>query len=166
MFDRNGKFLFKFGSKGARNGQTKFPVGVGLLSNGNIVVSEDGGNRLQIGDSEGNFLRVVGARQFKNPEHLFVELDDNILVADWGNDRIQVFHQNGNHIKSIGTGQDSSPVGVCMDREGRIIVSEYNLHRISIFLEHLFLFSFIELFFVCWHIIVIDKRTEVQSCSL
>ena len=75
----------------------------------------------------------MGAGQFKNPWHLFVDSDDNILVADWSNECIQVFHQNGNHIKTIGTGQLSSPRGVCMDHEGRIIVSENGAHRISIF---------------------------------
>ena len=82
------------------------------------------GNRLQIFDSQGNFVRIVGAGQVKNPEHLFVDSDDNILVADEGNKCLQVFQHNGNHIKSIGTGQKLEPRGICMDREGRIIVSE------------------------------------------
>ena len=90
-----------------------------------------GGHRLKIFDSEGKFVRVVGAGLFQYPYHLFVDSDDNILVADGNNKRIQVFHQNGNHIKTIGTEQISSTCGVCMDREGRIIVSEGS--RISIF---------------------------------
>ena len=69
----------------------KGPLGVGLLSNGNIVVTENGGNRLQIFDSQGKFVRIVGAGQVENPRHLFVDSDDNILVADYDNDRIQVF---------------------------------------------------------------------------
>ena len=51
----------KFGSWGAKNGQMYGPIGVGLLSNGNIVASGWGGNRLQIFDSQGNFVRIVGA---------------------------------------------------------------------------------------------------------
>jgi len=82
-----------------------YPFGIGLLSNGNIVVSEYGGNRLQILDSQGNCVQIVGTGQVKSPLQLFVDSDDNILVADRDNNRIQVFLQNGNHIKSIGTGQ-------------------------------------------------------------
>ena len=136
IFNSQGQFARTFGSEGAGNGQMKNPVGVGLLSNGNIVVAESDGNRLQIFDSQGNFVRIVGAGQLKNPWHLFVDSDDNILVADYMNSRIQVFHQNGNHVKTIGTGQISNPYGVCMDREGRIIVSEGG-QRISIFLGSL-----------------------------
>ena len=95
-------------------------------------MSENDNNRLQILDSQGNFVRIVG--QVATPLHLFVDSDDNILVADYNNNRIQVFHQNGNHIKSIETGQISHPLGVCMDLEGRIIVSEGgHANRISIF---------------------------------
>jgi len=110
----------------------KNPIGVGLLSNGNIVVSEFSGNRLQIFDSQGNFVRIVGAGQVKNPHHHFVDSDDNILVADLGNNRIQVFDQNGNHIKTFGTGQLSHPLVFAWIRR-RIIVSEYCTHRISIY---------------------------------
>ena len=123
----------KFGSWGAKNGQMYGPIGVGLLSNENIVVSEYEGNRLQIFDSQGNFVRIVGAGQFSSTYHLFVDSDDNILVADSSNHRIQVFHQNGNYVKTIGDGHLSHPGGVCLDREGRIIVSEVGRHRISIF---------------------------------
>jgi len=47
------------------------PWGVGLLSNGDIVVSEFGRKRLQI--FEGNFIRIMGAGQLANPLHLFVD---------------------------------------------------------------------------------------------
>ena len=111
----------------------KNPIGVGLLSNGNIVVSEFSGNRLQIFDSQGNFVRIVGAGQVKNPHHHFVDSDDNILVADYGNNRIQVFDQNGNHIKTIGTGQLSHPAGVAwIRREGLLSANTTFTESLSI----------------------------------
>ena len=122
----------KIGSEGEGNGQMNCPIGVGLLSNGNIVVAENSGDRLQIFDPQGNFVRVVGAGQVNDHQHLIVASDDNILVADYGNHRIQVFHQNGNLVKSIGREKISSPFGVCMDREGRVIICE-SASRLSIF---------------------------------
>jgi len=56
ILNSNGQFVRKFGSKGNKNGQMNAPIGVGLLSNGNIVVVEHGGNRLQIFDSQGNLF--------------------------------------------------------------------------------------------------------------
>jgi len=81
IFNSQGQFIRKFGSEGTGNGQMNGPVGVGLLSNGNIVVADDN-NRVQIFDFEGNFVRIVGAGQVRNPWHLFVDSDENILVAD------------------------------------------------------------------------------------
>ena len=49
----------KFGSKGEGNGQMKNPIGVGLLSNENVVVSENRAIRLQIFDHQGKFVRIV-----------------------------------------------------------------------------------------------------------
>ena len=63
IFNSQGQFVRKFGSEGEGNGQMKYPSGAGVLSNGNIVVSEIRSNRLQIFDSQGNFVRIVGAGQ-------------------------------------------------------------------------------------------------------
>ena len=111
IFNSNGQVIGKLGSVREGSGQMNNPIGVGVLSNGNIIVAEDSGSRLQIFDSQGNSVRIVGAGQFSGPRHLFVDSDDNVLVADPYNRRIQVFHQNGNHIKSIGTGQILKPLG-------------------------------------------------------
>jgi len=51
------------------------------MSNGNVVVSEGGNDRVSIFGSQGNFVRHVGAGQLSQPYHLFVDSDDNILVA-------------------------------------------------------------------------------------
>jgi len=65
IFNSEGQFVMKFGSFGRGKGQMTHTIGVGLLSNGNIVVAEFGGNRLQIFDSRGNFIRIVGAGKGK-----------------------------------------------------------------------------------------------------
>ena len=60
IFNSQGQFVRKFGSEGYENGLMNFPTGVGLLSNGNMVVGENGNplifvntyNRLQILDSQ------------------------------------------------------------------------------------------------------------------
>ena len=56
VFDRNGKFLFKFGSEGQANGQLNQPGGVTVdQRNYQIVVSDNWNHRIQIFDEKGNF---------------------------------------------------------------------------------------------------------------
>jgi len=63
VFDRNGKFLFKFGSEGKGNGQFNEPCGVTVDQRNNQIVVVDGENhRIQIFDEKGTFLRVFGSQ--------------------------------------------------------------------------------------------------------
>jgi len=94
VFNSNRQFLRKFGSSGNGNGQLNYPIGIDLLSTGNIVVADHNNSRVSIFDSQGNFVRHIGAGQLSGPYYLFVDSDDNILVADCGG-RIQVFKADG-----------------------------------------------------------------------
>ena len=48
VFDKEGNFIRKFGSKGRENGQFKLPVGVAMDDSENILVSDSGSNRVQV----------------------------------------------------------------------------------------------------------------------
>jgi len=128
VFNSNGEFLRKFGSSGNGNGQLSSPCGIGLLSNGNIVVCENRNGRVSIFDSQGNFIRHICVGQLSNPCHLFVDSDDNILVAnaDTSTNQIRVFKADGTLVKNISITGHGGAVGVCMDFEGRIIAPYHN----------------------------------------
>ena len=62
VFDRNGKFLLKFGLEGDENGPLKEPYGVTVdQRNNQIVVADTKNHRIQIFDERGTFLRVFGS---------------------------------------------------------------------------------------------------------
>ena len=62
VFDRNGKFLFKFGSNGNGNGRFELTQGVTVdQRNNQIVVADTNNDRIQIFDEKGTFLRVFGS---------------------------------------------------------------------------------------------------------
>ena len=62
-FDRSGKFLFKFGSKGNVNGQFDCPYGVTVDQRNNEVVVADAYNhRIQVFDRNGKFLFRFGSK--------------------------------------------------------------------------------------------------------
>jgi len=101
------------------------PAGIGLQSNGNIVVSESGNHRISVFDSMGNFIKIIGVGELQDPHHLFIDSDDNILVADQSNRRIVIFSsQTGILLKSLQTEDSVEDLyGITMDRDGRIVVS-------------------------------------------
>ena len=119
IFDENGTFIRKFGSEGKENGKLEGPFGLGLLSNGNLVVGEYINNRISIFDNQGKF-KIIADGELKDPSHLFIDSGDNILITDGENQRIAIYSsQTGNMFKSIKTMEN--PRGIAMDRDGRII---------------------------------------------
>jgi hypothetical protein len=54
-FDKNGKFIKSWGSKGASQGQFDSVRGIALDAQGNVYVADAGNKRIQVFDSEGTF---------------------------------------------------------------------------------------------------------------
>ena len=48
VFELNGKFVDKFGTKGSNLGEFKSPNSIAVLSNGRIVVTDSSNHRIQI----------------------------------------------------------------------------------------------------------------------
>ena len=48
VFEVNGKFLGKSGTKGGNIGEFNYPTSVAVLRNGQIVVSDSSNNRIQV----------------------------------------------------------------------------------------------------------------------
>ena len=101
-------FDFKFGSNLSADGQFEYPNGVAYDPNNNrIIVADTGNSRIQVFDSNGNFLRKFGKfgfddGQFRYPSGVAYDPNNNrIIVADFYNYRIQVFNSNSNFYLSL-----------------------------------------------------------------
>ena len=57
VFDRNGKFLRKFGEYGSLDHQLKSPEGLSIYDNGDIIVTDKGNKLMKIFSSSGEYLR-------------------------------------------------------------------------------------------------------------
>jgi tripartite motif-containing protein 71 len=102
VFDRNGTFLRTWGSFGLEDGQFLFTGGVAVQGNEVYVVDyndqnfpESLGNRVQVFDRNGTFLRKFGSfgsgdGQFNGPFGVAVE-GSKVFVVDRFNNRVQVF---------------------------------------------------------------------------
>ena len=74
----------KFGSEGTENGQLHSPVGVGILSSGNVVV----GNFYKY---DGTHLKTIGKGMIGYAAGVSMDLAGRIFVGDAGIDEMFVF---------------------------------------------------------------------------
>ena len=79
-FDRTGKFLKDWGSKGSGPGQLSEPHTIAMDSRGRLFVGDRENNRIQIFDQDGKLLDEW--RQFGRPSGIFIMKDDTIYVTD------------------------------------------------------------------------------------
>jgi ABC-type Fe3+ transport system permease subunit/DNA-binding beta-propeller fold protein YncE len=97
VFTTGGKFLRNIGGVGSDPGQFRFPYGLDVDADGNLIVCEFGNNRVQkIDPKSGNGLAVWGAPgrdigQLAYPWGVAVDKRDRVVTVDAGNNRLQVF---------------------------------------------------------------------------
>jgi len=132
-----------FGSEGNGNGQFDNPREVTTDSNGNILICDKYNHRIQIFDSNGNFISKFGTKgngngQVNYPIGIAINSKGNIIVSDFLNYKIQIFDSKSQFISKFGSrgnenGQFNNPVGLAIDLNDNILVSDNNNNRIQIF---------------------------------
>jgi hypothetical protein len=147
VFDSEGNFLRKWGSKGGGIGQFFYPRGIAIGSDGNVYVADTHHHRIQVFDSEGNFVRGLGSRRsaatarnglFFLPHAVAVDSKTNVYVADTGKAQVQVFDSSGKFLRKWGSygtgdGQFNSVYGVAVDGSGNVYVADMRNHRVQVF---------------------------------
>jgi hypothetical protein len=58
-FDKNGKFIKSWGSRGTENGQFNVVHGIAIDAQGNVYVADTGNKRIQVFDGEGTFKTQI-----------------------------------------------------------------------------------------------------------
>ena len=137
------KPVLSFGERGSGDGMFKYPHGVAVNDRDEIVVADCLNHRLQIWNSNGNFLRSFGRErqnqgQFSCPVGIAVNKDRNIFVAEQGNHRVQIFSWEGRHLGSFGgkgslDSQLICPHGLSLDTNGNVIVADLGNKLVKIF---------------------------------
>ena len=120
-FDRDGRFLKSWGSKGTGPGEFDLPHSIVIDSRGRVLVGDRENSRVQIFDQEGNYLDQwsdVGA-----PYGLYITEEDILLVADANRGSITIVDaRNGQKLDVInGLGR---PHWVSMDARGNIYFAD------------------------------------------
>ena len=144
VFSPSGKKLRSFSSVGSGLRQLKFPWGVAVDGEGNILVVDTYNHRIQKFTASGQFLCAVGTKgegplQFHNPMYIaFNAINNKIYVTDDQNFRVQVLNSdltfsNTFGKKSSGRGQFNGMRGIACDSIGSVYVVDTYNHRIQVF---------------------------------
>ena len=123
VFSTDGTHLRWFGWEGQNNGAFQFPSWIAFDSLGNIVVpprppappppkknivlADCDNHRVQVFDTNGNFVSRFGElgsldNQLSDPEGLSINGKDNINVADRDNKLIKTFSSSGKYLRKFG----------------------------------------------------------------
>lgn len=115
------RLLHSFGDYGLSPGQFSLPCCTCSLPDGDLVVSDGGGCRLQVVGPTGKLGRVIGCRgdqpgQFNYPAGLATD-GEAVFVADRGNCRVQKLRlSDGGHVASTVLEEENA---VCVGKSGR-----------------------------------------------
>jgi sugar lactone lactonase YvrE len=135
-------FLLKWGSPGTGDGQFNGPRAVAVDASGNVYVADQGNNRIQKFDGNGNFLTKwgsagIGDGQFYEAAGVAVDASGDVFVVDtFGS--VQKFDGTGTFLTKWGSvgvdnGQFASPFGVALDVAGNVYVADTFNDRIQKF---------------------------------
>jgi len=142
------KLVKRIGTTGKKHtltspGDFSLPTHVALDSDGNVFVTDTLNNRVEIFDSDGNFIREFGKSgdgpgRFGRPKGIAVDPDGHVWVADALVQRVQVFDQEGRLLLMVGqegqlAGMFSSLDDIAIDAHDRVVTTELFPARVQMF---------------------------------
>jgi DNA-binding beta-propeller fold protein YncE len=139
-------FSSNFGTTGSGNGQFVEPTGIAVNPlNGNLVVPDEGNNRVEVFNEKGEYLSQFGTKgtgngQFTSPRGAAVDLKGNVWIVDTGNNRVEKFNEKGEYLSQFGTkgtgnGQFTTPKNLAVDSKGNVWVADSGNNRVEKFNE-------------------------------
>jgi len=126
-FDKTGKPLLKWGSRGTGPGQFNTPHGVAVGgSPPRVFVSDRGNRRIQVFDTDGKFLEEWPGIA---PHSMLMSADEHVWAVDSLTDRIVKFDLTGHVEFSFGQfgtrpGYTWAPHQITADSDGNLYLSE------------------------------------------
>jgi len=134
-YDRTGKLLKHWGTKGKGEGEFNLPHAICVDAKGRVYVGDRENNRVQIFDADGKFLEVW--KESGAPYGLFLS-GDRLFVADGRAGWVRVLGPDGKSLgrwgeKGTAAGQFQLPHMLCVDSRGDVYVAEVNNKRMQKF---------------------------------
>lgn len=126
-FDKNGKFLMTWGTKGSEPGEFSAVHSIAVDRNRRVYVADRGNQRIQIFDEMGKYLD-----QWNNillPQAVMITADQHLLAIDGTTNKFLKYDLNGRLIYSWGTygtfpGAFWNGHQFSLDSEGNVYIAE------------------------------------------
>lgn len=145
-YDKDGKFILRWGGEGRGDGVFVSAGFLAMEQGGTLYVTDSHQSSIQKFDSNGQFVGKIsvpvkegGDAQFSTPNGIALDGDGNIYVTDYLSNRIVVFDANGEYLFDFG-GQGSDegklygPADIAVDNQGSVYISEVYNNRVQKFL--------------------------------
>lgn len=110
VFNRNGKFLRKFGNQGKQNDQLRIPTDIALLNSEELIIV-DALNGIKVFSRDGQYIRNFSSHEFLIDPNQYVpgrvEVDANgivylsIYIGNSENYMIAQFDQQGQYLRTV-----------------------------------------------------------------
>ena len=100
-FDKNGKLLMKWGTKGTGPGQFDLPHSIDIDAKRRVYVADRSNSRIQIFDENGKYLDEWD--NIRSPYHILITGDQHLWVADGVTNKFLEYDLNGKLLYSWGT---------------------------------------------------------------
>lgn len=100
-FDKNGKFLMTWGTKGKGPGQFDLPHSIDIDAQRRVYVADRSNSRIQIFDENGKYLSEWD--NIRQPYHIMITADQHLWVADGVTNKFLKYDLNGKRLYSWGT---------------------------------------------------------------
>ena len=125
-YDKNGKFLMQWGSKGTGPSQFNNPHSVAVGPDRRVYVADRGNGRIQVFDENGKFIEMWPG--FRQPQTLTI-YGQKVWVSDMGTSKILSYDLNGKYLYGWGVAGPSqgnfAGVGaISADQENNLYVAE------------------------------------------
>lgn len=135
-FDKTGKFLLEWGSKGSGHGQFNMLHGIAVDAQKRIYIADRRNNNIQVFDENGKFLDVW--EHTHGPTRMVVTQDQSLWLASADIDRISKFDLNGKLLTYWGThgenpGATDNPHSYAVDQNGTLYVADTWNNRVQKF---------------------------------
>lgn len=140
---QNKTLANRFGSKGYNTGQFIFPAGIAINTHNELIVVDQGNDRVQVFSFNGNYKRsfplakpgsfgTSGRAQGVACDYL-----NRIYVADSLQCSVKIYDENGNFIMSVGkigfaSDEFYNPTDVAIDKYNRLFVTSPNNYKTQI----------------------------------